>query len=69
MKKVRVAILGACGWMGKCHSLGYRNLPLLYPEYGVQADIRWLIDEARDKVTALEAAYPGARSSTNGRMR
>lgn len=64
MKKVRVAILGACGWMGKCHSLGYRNLPLLYPEYGVQADIRWLIDEAREKVTALEAAYPGARSST-----
>ena len=31
MKPVNVAILGACGWMGKCHSLGYRNAPLMFP--------------------------------------
>lgn len=68
MKKIRVAILGACGWMGKCHSLGYRNLPLLYPEYGVEADISWLVDEAKEKVSALQASYPGARASTDWRQ-
>lgn len=67
MKKVSVAVLGACGWMGKCHSLGYRNLPLLYPEYGVQADIRWLVDEAKDKLESLGSSYPGSRASTNWR--
>lgn len=67
MKNVNVAILGACGWMGKCHSLGYRNLPLLYPEHRVQADIRWLVDEAKDKVESLRESYPGARTSVDWR--
>jgi predicted dehydrogenase len=64
LKSVRVAILGACGWMGKCHSLGYRNLPLLYPEHNVETDIRWLVDEDEPKLTALGPAYRGARIST-----
>jgi len=63
MKKVGVAILGACGWMGKCHSLGYRNLPLLYPEHGAEADIRWIVDDAKDRLEALKPSYPGARAS------
>jgi predicted dehydrogenase len=67
MKLVGVAILGACGWMGKCHSLAYRNLPLLYPEYGVGADIRWLVDEAQDKLQALQSAYQGTRISREWR--
>src|SRR5436190_2929404 len=65
MKQVDVAILGACGWMGKCHSLGYRNLPLLFPEYQATAEIRWLIDEAQERLMPLKAAYPGARISTD----
>ena len=44
MKTIKVAILGACGWMGKCHALGYRNAALLFPAKGVRAEIAWLVD-------------------------
>lgn len=64
MKTVKVAILGACGWMGKCHSLGYRNAALLYPDNGVRAEIAWLIDEAEPRLEALRPSYDGARIST-----
>ena len=40
MKPVAVAILGACGWMGKCHSLGYRNTPLMFPDLGAGSQDR-----------------------------
>lgn len=60
---VGVAILGACGWMGKCHSLGYRNLPLLFPQFDVAADIRWIVDSDADRLAAVSTAYPGARTS------
>jgi hypothetical protein len=64
MKSVKVAILGACGWMGKCHSLGYRNLPLLYPEFNIEAELCWLVDEDEAKLKAIGPAYRGARAST-----
>src|SRR5262245_52949883 len=67
MKSVSVAILGACGWMGKCHSLGYRNLPLLFPEHNVEADVHWLIDEDEPKLRSIGPAYRGARLSTRWR--
>jgi predicted dehydrogenase len=64
---VGVAILGACGWMGKCHSLGYRNLPLLFPQYAAAADIRWIVDSDPERLDAVSGAYPGARTSTDWR--
>lgn len=64
LKSVRVAVLGACGWMGKCHSLGYRNMALLYPQAGVQPEIRWIVDEAKDRLEGVRASYPGSRATT-----
>ena len=67
MKAVKVALLGACGWMGKCHSLGYRNAALLFPEKNVSPEIVWLVDEAERKLTELQPVYEGARISTDWR--
>ena len=66
-KTVKVALLGACGWMGKCHSMGYRNLPLLYPDDGIDVEIVWLVDAAADRLARIAPAYPGARVSTDWR--
>lgn len=62
---VKVALLGACGWMGKCHSLGYRNLPLLYPEDQTDVVISWIVDADADRLARIAPAYPGARVSTD----
>jgi predicted dehydrogenase len=67
MRAVKVALLGACGWMGKCHSLGYRNAALLFPEKNVSPEIIWLVDEAERKLSELQPIYSGARISTNWR--
>ena len=64
MTAVRVAILGVCGWMGKCHSLGYRNMGLLYPKDGITAEIRWIVDETGGELEAMRAHFPGAKVST-----
>lgn len=64
MKAVRVAILGVGGWMGKCHSLGYRNMSLLYPDEGIEPQVRWIVDEAKERLDAIRGSYPGARAST-----
>jgi predicted dehydrogenase len=65
--KVRIAILGVCGWMGKCHSLGYRNTPLLFPENETLAEIRWIVDADEEKLEAIRFAYPDARATTDWR--
>src|SRR3954447_4468555 len=67
MRTVRVALLGACGWMGKCHSLGYRNAALLFPEKGAAPEIVWLVDSAERRLAELQPVYGGARISTDWR--
>jgi len=67
VKKIGVAILGACGWMGKCHSLGYRNAPLLFPENETVADIKWIVDADGDRLKSIAYAYPEARCTTDWR--
>ncbi|MCY6379747.1 Gfo/Idh/MocA family protein [Hoeflea prorocentri] len=62
-RKVRVALLGAGGWMGKCHTLGYRNVPQLFPEKDVAPDIIWVVDASPDVLSALRPHYDGARFS------
>ncbi len=53
MKTVRVAVLGACGWMGKVHSLGYRNTALLFGGRRGAAEIALLVDENAEGVAAM----------------
>src|SRR3954469_23833830 len=67
MRTVRVALLGACGWMGKCHSLGYRSAALLFPEMGAAPEIVWLVDSAERRLAELQPVYGGARISTDWR--
>lgn len=67
MKSVNVAVLGACGWMGKCHSLGYRNAALLFPEKKILPNISWLVDTDEEKVKGLQPIYGDARISTDWR--
>ena len=64
MDVVRVAVLGACGWMGKTHTLGYQNLPFLFGDSRGRAEVRWIVDgdEAKLKETARE--IPGVRTSS-----
>jgi predicted dehydrogenase len=65
MKPVNVAILGACGWMGKCHSMGYRNAPLMFPELGSIPKIAWLVDDAAARLDQIKDAYPNVKTSTS----
>ena len=67
MRPVNVALLGACGWIGKCHPLGYRNAALLFPEKKVLPTIRWLVDADEKKARALQPIYGDARVSTDWR--
>ncbi len=67
MKPVAVAILGACGWMGKCHSLGYRNTPLMFPDLGPGPKIGWLVDEAGARLDQIKAAYGDVKTSSDWR--
>jgi predicted dehydrogenase len=64
MKPVNVAILGACGWMGKCHSMGYRNAPLMFPELGSIPKITWLVDDAAARLDQIKGAYGDVKTST-----
>ena len=67
MRKVSVAVLGAGGWMGKVHSLAYRNAPFYFGPDGGVAEIRWLIDESRDGLARMSAVAPEARLSGDWR--
>ena len=64
MRTVKVAILGACGWMGKCHTMGYRNAIVAFPDLGAEPAITWIIDDDADRLARINASYIGARVST-----
>jgi predicted dehydrogenase len=65
MAKVGVAVLGAGGWMGKCHSMGYRNAPLMFPEDRIETHVRWLVDESQSRLDLLAPAFHDVRVSRN----
>lgn len=67
MKPVKVALLGACGWMGKCHSLAYRNANLLFPRLSGSPEIIWLVDEAETKLAELRPIYGTPKISADWR--
>lgn len=67
MKKTRVAILGACGWMGKVHTMAYQNIPLLFGNDNGTAEIAWLVDGDAKALAKVAAIIPGAKSATDWR--
>lgn len=67
MKKTRVAVLGACGWMGKVHTMAYQNIPFLFGADNGTAEIAWLVDGDAKNLAKAAAIIPAARSSTDWR--
>lgn len=67
MKKTRVAILGACGWMGKVHTMAYQNIPLLFGNDNGTAEIAWLVDGDAKALAKVAEIIPGAKSTTDWR--
>ena len=51
MTKVTVAVLGACGWMGKLHSNIYQSMPRQFPDIKVNVDLKWLIGNSQNSVS------------------
>ncbi|MEZ5665972.1 MAG: Gfo/Idh/MocA family oxidoreductase [Alphaproteobacteria bacterium] len=68
MADVRVAILGAGGWMGKVHSLGYRNTALLFGGRRGSAEIAMLVDENAGRLKEMAAAIGNPRIESDWRV-
>ena len=68
MADVRVAILGAGGWMGKVHSLGYRNTALLYSGRRGRATIAMLVDEDTGRLHEMAGAVGDPRIVSDWRI-
>ncbi|PBB52935.1 MULTISPECIES: Gfo/Idh/MocA family oxidoreductase [Mesorhizobium] len=45
MKPIKVAVLGACGWMGRVHSNAYAAMTRQFPALGAEVVIKWLVDD------------------------
>ena len=67
MKKIKVAVLGACGWMGKVHTMSYQNIPFLFGSERGTAEVAWLVDGEPKGLAKAAALVPGARSSVDWR--
>ncbi len=65
MDKVRVAVLGACGWMGKVHTMSYQNIPFIFGNDNGVAEVRWLVDGDATLLGKSAALVPGAKTSSN----
>lgn len=56
MKEISVAVLGACGWMGKVHSNAYTNMARQFPRVNAKVKIKWLVDENLDALKVASSA-------------
>lgn len=65
MTEVRVAVLGAAGWMGKVHTMAYQTFPHFFGTSGGTARVVALV--ARTPDPDLAARAPGARMLTDWR--
>src|SRR4029077_17749360 len=67
MTAIRVAVLGACGWMGKVHTMAYQNIPFLFGQQKGSATVAWLVDGDRHKLADTGKLVPAARLSSDWR--
>jgi predicted dehydrogenase len=61
MAEVRVAILGASGWMGKVHTMAYQTFPHFLGTAGGTAKVVALVEENAKAAAELGFRAPGAR--------
>jgi len=67
MKEIRVAILGAGGWMGSAHAMGYRNQPILFGNEPAVPILHTVVDVDEDVCRDVAARIGPATSSTDWR--
>ncbi|MDW3225230.1 MAG: Gfo/Idh/MocA family oxidoreductase [Paracoccaceae bacterium] len=60
MKQVRVAVLGASGWMGKVHTMAYQTFPHFFGDGGGTARVIALVSTTADPAD-LTFRAPGAK--------
>ncbi len=65
MKPVRVAIIGAGGWMGRVHFMGYANIPFIFGNRHALAEIAWLVESDERRLGKLKALAPASKISTD----
>ncbi|MDR9777493.1 Gfo/Idh/MocA family oxidoreductase [Rhizobium hidalgonense] len=61
MSEVRVAVLGASGWMGKIHTMAYQTFPHFFGVSDGTARIVALVDSNPDQAEDISNRAPGAR--------
>lgn len=65
MTEVRVAVLGASGWMGKVHTMAYQTFPHFMGSSGGTARVVALVAHNADTLLDAELRAPGARIETD----
>ncbi|TIO06177.1 Gfo/Idh/MocA family oxidoreductase [Mesorhizobium sp.] len=66
-RSVKVAVLGACGWMGKVHTMSYQNIPFIFGSDKGTAEIAWLVDGSEQALKKAGKLVPNAKLSTDWR--
>ena len=61
MQKVRVAVLGASGWMGKVHTMAYQTFPHFLGSENGTAEVKILVEANPDAAADLAQRAPEAR--------
>ncbi|MCB4379071.1 Gfo/Idh/MocA family oxidoreductase [Synechococcus sp. MU1644] len=65
MTEVKVAVLGASGWMGKVHTMAYQTFPHFFGDGGGTARVTALVEANPDAAKDLAFRAPGAKILTN----
>ena len=61
MAQVRVAVLGASGWMGKVHTMAYQTFAHFFGTSGGTASVVALVEENPKAAADLGFRAPGAK--------
>ena len=61
MTEVKVAILGASGWMGKTHTMAFQTFPHFFGQGGGTARIVTLVSRDTQATSDLAFRAPGAK--------
>jgi predicted dehydrogenase len=67
MTPVKIAIVGAGGWMGRVHAAGYMNIPYFFGEQGLGAEVVLAVESTPRLQAQVERYLPNARFTTNWR--
>ncbi|WP_295529855.1 Gfo/Idh/MocA family oxidoreductase [uncultured Thioclava sp.] len=61
MTEIKVAVLGASGWMGKVHTMAYQTFPHFFGCEGGTARVTTLVEANKDAAKDLTFRAPGAK--------